>query len=162
MASYLETADRVYSGDLGIVGSVYVQSGWCPDVEIFLGGSWPRVALDMAASEGALAAGLLLPFPSHVLPSRQDSSPHSLSDLGQRSLADLLECPTPFANTVLENPPEISQVMLIVLIFDGVLNKASKARTIPFCRVVLVCDESIMVLDPLIRPTSSTGQARFL
>lgn len=79
----------------------------------------------MAASEGALAAGLLLLSPSHVSPSLQDSFPHSLSYPGQRPLAEVLGRPTPFAISLLEDSPGIGQVMFVVLSPDSVLNTGS-------------------------------------
>ena len=76
-------------------------------------------------------AGLLLLSPSHVLPSQQDSSPHSLSCLGRRFFAGLLECPTPFANAVLEAPPELGQDMLIDVSPESVFDIASSGCSVP-------------------------------
>ena len=76
----------------------------------------------MAASEGALAADLLLLSPSHVLPSLQDSFPHSLSYPGQRRLAEVLGCPIPFAICSLEDSPGTVQVMLVVVSPDSILS----------------------------------------
>ena len=75
--------------------------------------------------------GLLLLSPSHVLPSRQDSSPHSLSCLGRGSFAELLECPTPFANTVLEAPPELVQDIPMVKSRWSVFDVASSGCSVP-------------------------------
>ena len=89
----------------------------------------------MAASEVALVAGLLLLSPSHVSPSRQDSSPHSLSCFGRRSFAELLECPTPCAIAVLEASPELGQDMLMVVSPESVLDIASSGWSVPLRRV---------------------------
>ena len=109
----------------------------------------------MAASPGALAAGLLLLSLSHVLPSLQDSFPHSLSYPGPRLLVEVLGRPTLFTISVLKDPPGTGQVMLIVVGLGIVRIIQSIGHTMSCCREVLVCSGGRIVCDLSIRPTSS-------